>query len=63
VDRRSFLVGMGGLLALPRFALAQQSGRTYRIGILDSTGRRTEPYYVAFDQRLREPALLRGAIL
>ncbi len=51
---------LGGLLALPRFALAQQSGRTYRIGILDSTGRRTEPYYVAFDQRLRELGFAEG---
>ncbi len=58
--RRDFLVALGGLLALPRFALAQQSGRTYRIGILDSSGRRAEPYWVAFDQRLRELGFAEG---
>ena len=52
-------MALGGLLGLPRFALAQQSGRTYRIGIL-SSGRRTEPYYVAFDQRLRELGFAEG---
>jgi putative ABC transport system substrate-binding protein len=67
MDRRRFLltslVGvmtLGGVLAAARFALAQQSGRTYRIGILEATGKRAEPYYVAFDQRLRELGFAEG---
>src|SRR5262249_40047327 len=38
----------------------QQPGRTYRVGILDSTGKRFEPYYLAFDQRLRELGFAEG---
>ncbi len=59
-NRRGFLIALAGVLALPRFTLAQQSGRTYRIGILGSSGRRTEPYYIAFDQRLRELGFAEG---
>ena len=66
--RRRFLTTLGGVLAAARFALAQQSGRTYRLGILDSTGnispgsitKRDEPYYVAFYQRLRELGFAEG---
>jgi ABC-type uncharacterized transport system substrate-binding protein len=48
-----------GVLALPRLSVAQLSGRTYRLGIV-SSGRRTEPYYVAFIQRLRELGFAEG---
>src|SRR5262245_14263240 len=34
MDRRSFLVGMGGLAGWPLAAEAQQAGKVYRIGIL-----------------------------
>ena len=47
----------GALLAAPRFALAQQPGRTYRLGIIIL---RTEPYSVAFVQRLRELGFAEG---
>ncbi len=52
-------MALGGLLAWPRLALAQQSARIYRVGIV-SSGRRTEPYYVAFAQRLRELGFAEG---
>lgn len=58
--RRTLLVALGGVLVMPRLALAQQSGRTYRIGILDSSGRRAAPYWLAFDQRLRELGFTEG---
>jgi putative ABC transport system substrate-binding protein len=47
-------MALGGVLAWPRFALAQQAGRIYRVGWLDSSGTRTEPYQIAFVQRLRD---------
>ena len=53
-------MALGGVLALPRFALAQQVQRTYRVGWLDSTGGRTEPYQIAFVQRLRELGFVEG---
>ena len=53
-NRRDFLVALGGVLALPRLALAQQAGRTYRVGWLSASSPRTETYSVAFVERLRE---------
>jgi putative ABC transport system substrate-binding protein len=52
-SRRGFLIALGGTLAWPRFAVAQQAERTYRVGWLSSQSR-TEPYNMAFEQRLRE---------
>jgi hypothetical protein len=46
-------MALGGTLAWPRFALAQQAERTYRVGWL-SLQPRTEPYNVAFERRLRD---------
>jgi putative ABC transport system substrate-binding protein len=46
-------VGVGILFAPPTVQ-AQQPQRTYRIGWLDSTGTRSEPYQIAFVERLRE---------
>jgi putative tryptophan/tyrosine transport system substrate-binding protein len=51
---------LGGALAWPRFALAQQPDRTYRVGWLSSSTPRTESYYVAFEQRLRELGFAEG---
>ena len=53
-SRRAFLTALGGLLAWPRFALAQQAERTYRVGWLSTAALRTEPYNLAFVDRLRE---------
>jgi putative ABC transport system substrate-binding protein len=59
--RRTLLAALGAMLALPRFVVAQQAGRTYRLGILDSSGgKRTEPYQVAFDQQLRKLGFIEG---
>jgi putative ABC transport system substrate-binding protein len=58
--RRKFLMALGGGLAWPRFALAQQAERTYRIGWIGATGRQTEPYNIAFVQRLRELGFAEG---
>jgi putative ABC transport system substrate-binding protein len=58
--RREFLMALGGVLAWPRFALAQQAERTYRVGWLASTGRRAEPYNIAFEQRLSELGFAEG---
>ncbi len=58
--RRHFLIALGSVLALPRLALPQQSGRTYRLGWLSSAAQRTEPYNVAFVERLRELGFAEG---
>src|SRR2546426_11442607 len=52
-DRRKFLMLLGGVLALPRSALAQLVKQTYRVGWL-ATSTRNQPYNIAFVQRLRE---------
>ena len=59
-NRRNFLMAVGGVLALPRFALAQQAGRTYRVGWLSASATRTETYNVAFVERLRELGFVEG---
>lgn len=56
--RRAFLVS---LLALASDSRAQSAGRTYRIGLLTTAGKRGEtPFYVAFEQRLRELGYVEG---
>jgi hypothetical protein len=61
--RRRFLVGLGGVLAAPRFALGQQVERTNRVCWL-STGSlpkaRAESYNLAFMQRPRELGFVEG---
>lgn len=54
MPRRGFLTALGAALLAPGLALAQSAERTYRVGWLDSTGGRNEPYQVAFVQRLGE---------
>ena len=51
---------MSGLMASPRFALAQHAERVYRVGWLDSTGGRNEPYQIALVQRLNELGFAEG---
>jgi putative ABC transport system substrate-binding protein len=48
------------MLAWPRFALAQQAGRTYRVGWLSSAATRTETYNMVFVERLRELGFAEG---
>jgi putative tryptophan/tyrosine transport system substrate-binding protein len=59
-NRRNFLKALGSVVAWPRFALAQQAGRTYRVGWLSSAGTRAETYNVAFVERLRELGFAEG---
>ena len=60
LDRRTFLLAAAGALALPRFARAQQPGRTYRLCWLSSVAPRTESYNVALVQRLHELGFVEG---
>ena len=59
-NRRDFLVALGGVLALPRSAVAQQAERIYRLGWLSTATLRTELYGIAFVQRLRELGFAEG---
>jgi hypothetical protein len=59
-SRRAFLTPLGGLLAWPRFAAAQQAERIYRVGWLSTAALRTEPYNLAFVDRLREVGFVEG---
>jgi putative ABC transport system substrate-binding protein len=60
MNRRKLLTVLGGVLVLPRFALAQQAGRTFRVGWLSSAAPRTESYNIAFVQRLGELGFVEG---
>ena len=60
MDRRECLLALGALLTVPRCALAQQPGPTYRLCWLSSAARRTEAYNVAFVERLRELGFVEG---
>ena len=59
-DRRLLLKVIAAALAVPLAAAAQQPGRTYRLGWLSSGASRSEPYNVAFVQRLRELGFVEG---
>lgn len=54
------MIGLGGVLALPELAKAQQAKRTYRVGWLSTSSTRTEAYNVAFLRRLRELGFVEG---
>lgn len=61
--RRHFLVAFGGLLFLPRFAVAQKVERMHRICYLSSGSLarwRAEPWNTVFVQRLRELGFVEG---
>ena len=59
-DRRDFLLALAGVLVVPRFALAQQAERIYRLGWLSTIPSRGEPYNIAFVQRLRDLGFTEG---
>lgn len=59
-NRREFLIALGSAIAATRSADAQQTGRTFRVGWLDATVGRTEPYQVAFIVRLRDMGFVEG---
>ena len=51
---------LGGVLALPRFAVAQQAERIYRLGSLNVVTLETQVYGIGFVQRLRELGFAEG---
>ena len=57
--RREFIVLMGASVALPFAAMAQQAGRTYRVGGL-SSGPRNSPNSVAMLDELRRFGFIEG---
>jgi hypothetical protein len=64
VDRRSFMVGMGALVASPPAVEAQQVGKAYRIGTLTvSPADRAAHFIVAFEERLRELGYVKGSTI
>jgi putative ABC transport system substrate-binding protein len=58
--RRQFLFAAGTLLAAPRFGIAQQPGRSYRLGWIGTTALRSQAYNIAFVQRLGELGFVEG---
>jgi putative ABC transport system substrate-binding protein len=64
MKRRDVVVALLSLGVTPRASIAQQAGRTYRIGWFAAVPRaeqaKTEPYSIAFEQRLRELGFVEG---
>ena len=58
--RRRLLMVLGSAVTLPREVLAQLTERTYRVGWLSNSAPRTEPYDIAFVERLRELGFAEG---
>ena len=58
--RRKFITLLGGAAAWPFAALAQQAGRTYRLGCLWSSSRGDDPAYKAFFDELRRRGFIEG---
>ena len=59
--RREFVAGLAGVVALPFAAHAQQAGKTWRIGMLETTGEAAKPADItAFRQALRGLGYVEG---
>jgi putative tryptophan/tyrosine transport system substrate-binding protein len=59
MKRRAFIAALGGAAAWPLVARAQQSGRTYRLGFLIPSGRKS-PWVLAFLDELRLNGFIEG---
>lgn len=59
MTRRQFVMALSCALARPRIAVAQPAERIYRLGWL-SSGPRTEPYLMAFEDQLRALGFVEG---
>jgi putative ABC transport system substrate-binding protein len=59
--RREFIALMGASVTWPFAALAQQAGRTYRIGGLSGSPRNSPPTVAMFDE-LRRLGFIEGKI-
>ena len=57
--RREFIALIGASVAWPFAAMAQQAGRTYRLGVL-SAGPRILPTFVAMIDELRRLGFIEG---
>ena len=57
--RREFIALMGASVAWPFAAMAQQAGRTYRLGGLSSSPRNAPPFVAMFDE-LRRLGFIEG---
>ena len=57
--RREFIALAGASVAWPFAALAQQAGRTYRLGAVSSAARNTPPFVAMFDE-LRRRGFIMG---
>ena len=61
MNRRAFVVGLGVILAMPLVADAQQAGKVWRIGVLDTTSPSLNTTNLdAFRQGLRELGYVEG---
>jgi putative ABC transport system substrate-binding protein len=58
--RRKFITLLGGAAAWPLAAMAQQAGRTYRLGCLWAVPRGDDPAYKAFFDELRRRGFIEG---
>jgi putative ABC transport system substrate-binding protein len=59
--RREFVAGLAGVVALPFAAHAHQAGKTWRIGMLETTGEAAKPADItAFRQALRGLGYVEG---
>jgi len=59
MDRRAFVAGLGAVLAAPRAAEAEQTGKVYRIGFLRA-GQPPTTFVEAFQQGLRARGYIDG---
>jgi putative ABC transport system substrate-binding protein len=60
MERRTFLAGSAGLLAVPLAAAAQPSGKVAQVGILAGGGVSFDAGFQAFRQKLRELGYVEG---
>jgi len=61
MDRRAFVAGLGGVLAAPRFAAAQHTGKVARVGFLETTSLAANaPHRTRFQEQLRELGHIEG---
>ena len=61
MDRRTFVTGLGTILAAPLTAEAQQARKVWRIGLIGpATPKQAEPFVAVFRQRMRELGWVEG---
>ena len=63
MKRREFIAGLGGAVAWPLVARAQQAGRPARVGILTGGAEPANPVFEAFRQEMRRLGYVEGRTL